>query len=147
VTLNRLPDPRLVEIGAFFAEGYLPVLEFSGWRVAMLRYLDHFHPDAFSRLERHRETNEVFVLTAGQADLVICDGDGHPGEVFVIAMEHHVAYNVGQAVWHGIVMSPEAHVVLFERTDTTAANSDYVDLPPDRIAAISSRFRVGLADE
>jgi hypothetical protein len=147
VTPNRLPDPRLVEVGSFFAEGYLPVLDFAGWRVAMLRYLDRFHPDAFSHVERHRETNEVFVLTAGRADLVVCDGDAQPGEPFVIAMEPNVAYNVGQGVWHGIVMSPDAHVVLFERTDTTAANSDYAELSADRIAAIAVHFRAGPGNE
>ncbi len=96
----------------------------------MLRYLDGVQPDAFARVERHRETNEVFILTAGQADLIVCDGDTPPGEAFVLSMEHHVAYNVGQAVWHNVVMSPDAHVVLFERTDTTTANSDYAELPP-----------------
>jgi hypothetical protein len=143
--MTALP-PHLVEIGSFFAEGYRPVLDFHGWRVAILRYIDGIQPEAFSRVERHRETNEVFILTAGQADLIVCDGDTPPGEAFVTGMEHNVAYNIGQSVWHNVVMSPDAHIVLFERTGTGDANSDFADLSSDRIAAISAQFRVGSGD-
>jgi ureidoglycolate hydrolase len=137
------PPPHLVEIGSFFGEGYRPVLDFHGWRVAMLRFVDGLQPQAFRRVERHRETNEVFILTAGRADLVVCEGDAQPGEAFVTAMELNVAYNIGQAVWHNVVMSADAHIVLFERTDTTVDNSDYADLPADQIAAIATQFHVG----
>ena len=138
---------RLVEVGAFFGEGYQPVLDFHGWRVAMLRSTASGNPEAFHRVERHRETNEVFILTAGEADLVVCDGDAQPGEAFVTPMELNVAYNIGQSVWHNVVMSPDAHIVLFERTDTTVENSNYADLPPDQIATIAARFRVGRGDQ
>lgn len=133
---------RLVETGAYFDEGYRPVLDFHGWRVAMLRAKDDNQPETFYRVERHRETNEVFILTAGQADLIVCDGDGEPGEWFVTAMEHNVAYNIGLGVWHHAVLSPDAHIILFERTDTSFANSDYAELPPDQIAAIAAQFRL-----
>jgi ureidoglycolate hydrolase len=139
--MTNLP-PRLVEIGSFSGEGYRPVLDFHGWRVAMLRFIDGVQPEAFHRVERHRETNEVFILTAGQADLIVCDGDIQPGQAFVTSMEHNVAYNIGQAVWHEVVMSSDAHIILFERTDTSGANTDYACLSADRIAAISAQFRV-----
>ncbi|HEY7032225.1 MAG TPA: hypothetical protein VH482_12880 [Thermomicrobiales bacterium] len=138
---TNLP-PSLVEIGSFFGDGYRPILDFHGWRVAILRFVDGHQPEAFRWVERHRETNEVFILTAGQADLVVCDGDAQPGEAFVTAMGHNVAYNIGQAVWHNVVMSPDAHIILFERTGTSRANTDYADLPPGQIAAITAQFRV-----
>jgi hypothetical protein len=139
--MTNLP-PRLVEIGSFFGEGYRPVLDFHGWRVAMLRFIDGVQPEAFHRVERHRETNEVFILTAGRADLIVCDGDTPPGEAFVTPMELNVAYNIGQSVWHEVVMSPDAHIVLFERTDTADANSDFAALSADQIASIVAQFRV-----
>ena len=139
--MSNLPA-RLVEIGSFFGQGYRPVLDFHGWRVAMLRHADTVSPEAFHRVERHRETNEVFILTAGRADLIVCDGGDEPGEAFVTPMELNVAYNIGRAVWHQVVMSPDAHIVLVERTDTSVENSDYAELPVDRIAAIAAQFRV-----
>src|SRR3954466_15791858 len=98
---------RLVEIGESFAQRYQPVLDFEGWRVAMLRRPDGMTPEAFHRVERHRETNEVFILTAGEADLIVCDGDATPGQAHVFAMRLNVAYNIRQAVWHEVVMSPD----------------------------------------
>jgi ureidoglycolate hydrolase len=134
---------RLVEVGAFFGDGYQPVLDFHGWRVAMLRRDDAVASDRFHRVERHRETNEVFILTAGRADLIVCDGDARPAAPVVFPMEPNVAYNIAQAVWHHVVMSPDAHIILVERSDTSVANTDYAELPPDQLAAITARFTVG----
>ena len=51
-------------------------------------------------------------------------------------MQHSVAYNVGQSVWHHVLMSPDAHIVLIERTETGLDTSDYAALEADLIAAI-----------
>ncbi|CAA9548606.1 MAG: hypothetical protein AVDCRST_MAG73-2661 [uncultured Thermomicrobiales bacterium] len=132
---------HLAEVGAWFAPGYAPVLDFHGWRVAMLRRGEATDPARFHRVERHRETNEVFILTAGRADLILMDGDAEPGDAHVVPMTQNVAYNVGQAVWHHVVMDEAAHIVLVERTDTSAANSDYAELGAERVREISDRFR------
>ena len=78
------------------------------------------------RVERHWNTNEVFILTAGEADLILFDdADGTPTQSFVIAMQHSVAYNVRQSIWHHVIMSPDAHVILIEREETGPATTDY----------------------
>jgi ureidoglycolate hydrolase len=128
--------PGLVEVGASFAQAYAPVLDFAGWRVAMLRYFAVVSPAALHRVERHRNTYEVFVLTAGSADLIVADGDERPGTPHVIPMTQSVAYNVLPSVWHHVVMSEDAHIVLFERSDTGPDNTDYADLPPDVLAQV-----------
>ena len=51
----------LLEVGMSFEQKYKPVLDFHGWRVAMLRHFDATAPETFYRVERHRETNEVFI--------------------------------------------------------------------------------------
>jgi ureidoglycolate hydrolase len=141
-TVADVPE-QLVEIGEFFGEGYAPVLDFLGWRVAMLRGGPHTAPEVFHRVERHRETNEVFILTAGAADLIVCDGNEQPTDPRVIPMRRNVAYNIGQGVWHHAVLSAGAHIILVERTDTTTANSDYVELPAEQVAALREQFAVG----
>jgi ureidoglycolate hydrolase len=133
---------HLVEVGRSFEQIYRPVHDFHGWRVAMLRHFDVLAPETFTRVERHRETNEVFILTDGKADLIIMDGDKHPTDYYVFPMERHVAYNVQQAVWHHVVMSRDAHIVLFERTNTSMENSDYAELPPEQVAQIKKLFTV-----
>jgi len=139
--MNSIPA-NLVEIGVSFEQKYKPVLDFAGWRVAMLRHCDHVEPSAFYRIERHRETNEVFILTAGRADLIVFDGGDTPTTSYVFPMELNVAYNIGQSVWHHCVMTPDGHVILFERTDTSLENSDYAELAPEVVEQIKAQFSI-----
>ncbi len=107
----------------------------------MLRYFDVVAPETFHRVERHWNTNEVFILTAGQANLILFDGlNESPGKPFVSPMQCNVAYNVGQSVWHHVVMSPDAHIVLFEREETGLATTDYWQLAPALRDAVMAQF-------
>jgi ureidoglycolate hydrolase len=133
----------LVEIGASFEQTYQPVLDFHGWKVAMLRHFDVVAPETFYRVERHWNTNEVFILTAGQADLIILAGDNQPGEPFyVFPMELNVAYNIQQSVWHHVVMSLDAHIIIFERNETSIQTTDYAELDPPLVATIRAKFTI-----
>jgi hypothetical protein len=139
--MTVFPD-RLVEVAEYFGEGYKPILDFKGWRVAVLRYIDSVTPGALTRVERHNETNEVFILTDGNADLVICDGDETPTDLYVTPMELNVAYNIRDGVWHGIVMSKDAHVILVEKTNTSVENSNYHPLSEEQIATAKAALTV-----
>jgi hypothetical protein len=55
-----------------------------------------------------------------------------------------VAYNVQQAVWHHVVMSEDAHIVLVERTDTSRENSEAVELPEEVVQKIRRQFTLQL---
>lgn len=135
---------KLVEEASYFDEGYKPILDFHGWRVAVLRDIEDVRPEAVTRVERHRETNEVFILTEGQADLIIVDGgDQLSDTIYVFPMELNVAYNIQDGVWHHCVLSEDAHIILFERTNTSAENSDYAALSPAQIARIQAQLSVG----
>lgn len=128
----------LLEIGTSFSQKYQPVLDFEGWRVAMLRHCDDVDPEKFSQAERHNETNEVFILTTGTADLIICSGNDNPEDIHVIKMVHNVAYNIPTSVWHHVLMSPDAHIILFERTNTGTENSDYAKFTTGQCKEIRS---------
>ncbi len=140
--MTEIPG-RLLEIGRSFEPTYQPVLDFDGWRIAMLRHFDVVDPQAFGRVERHRNTNEVFILTTGQADLIVCDGEAEPSSPQVLSMEAHVAYNIRRSVWHHVVMSPQAHIVLFERSETSSKNTDYAELSFEIVGALRRQFVVG----
>ncbi len=139
--MSAVPQ-RLVEIGKSFEQTYKPVLDFHGWKVAMLRYFDVVAPETFYRVERHWNTNEVFILTAGQADLIIFDGDEAPTKGFVFPMELNVAYDIQQSVWHHVVMSPDAHIILIERSETSVDTSDYAELPSEVVESLRAQFAV-----
>ncbi len=139
--MSEIP-PRLMEVGASFEQTYKPVLDFHGWKVAMLRHFDIVAPETFYRAERHWNTNEVFILTAGQADLILFDGDERPTQPYVFPMQLNVAYNIQQSVWHHVVMSPDAHIILIERSETGLATTDYAELAPEVVARLKQQFTV-----
>jgi hypothetical protein len=62
-------DENTLQIKEFRGIGYLPLIDYGTWRVAYLRYIDELIPRNIKRVERHRETDEVFVLLEGQAIL------------------------------------------------------------------------------
>jgi hypothetical protein len=120
----------LVEIGKWFEPGCKAVLEFGGWKIAMLREFDLVVPDAFCRVERHWNSNEVFVLTTGHADLIVFEGEEGPTRPHILSMMPNAAYNVGKSVWHHVIMSRDAHIVIIERQETGLATTDYSELDP-----------------
>lgn len=135
--------PRLVIEGKSFEQTYMPVLDFHGWKVAMLRHFDVVAPETFYRVERHWNTNEVFILTAGQADMIIFDGDQQPSDqYYIFPMELNVAYDVQQSVWHHCVMSADAHIIIFERSETSVETTDYAELRPEIVAQVKAKFSV-----
>jgi uncharacterized protein YjlB len=134
--------PYLVQIGESFEQKYKPVLDFEGWRLAMLRHSEATDRDRFNRLERHNETHEIFILTEGHADLLISGNDTAPAEVSVIQMRKNVAYNVLPGVWHHAILSANAHIILFEKANTSRDNSDYHFPDFETLATLREKIRI-----
>ena len=52
-------------------EGYSPVVDYGGWRVAALNYIEELRADNLRTMQRHNETDEVFVLLRGRCILFV----------------------------------------------------------------------------
>ena len=126
----------LLEVGRSSEQTYQTVLDFHGWKVAMLRHFNIVDVSNLRRVERHRNTNEVFVLTEGTANLILCTGPSTPEKSYVLSLERNVAYNVPIKTWHHVVMSQDAHIILFERSETGPETTDYATLSPTMLATI-----------
>ena len=111
-----------VEILYSQEEGYRPQVHFEAWRVAILRYAERFDRKNLSRVERHHLTDEVFVLLEGEATLVI----GEKCED--CRMEVNKIYNVKKDVWHHIILSQDARVLVVENDNTGLDNTEYLIL-------------------
>lgn len=131
---------RLVETAKHDGEGFKPVLNLDGWLVAVSRHRDGASGTAPKSVQRHHETDEVFVLTEGTADMIIMDGDDIPSEPYVFSMQRNVMYNVRQGVWHATVLSEDANIVIFERANTGPDNSTVYELPTATIEEIRQRL-------
>ena len=109
----------MIEILGYMGEGYRPLVDFEGWRVAFLRYNERF--SRLLEVERHLETDEVFVLLTGSAVLYTLDPSG---TVCLCEMEPCTVYNVKRAVWHHITVSEDATVLIVENSNTSKENSE-----------------------
>ena len=118
-------NENMLEIHEFNGEGYKPLIDYGAWRVAILRYIDELIPDRIERIERHNETDEVFVLLFGQAVLFIGEGESEIEKLHPVVMELGKMYNVKRSAWHVAVLSHDASILLVENRDTSIENTDY----------------------
>ena len=125
-------DPRLVEILEYNGEGYRPLVDYGGWRVAILRYIDELAAENIKTMERHNETDEVFVLLAGKCVLFLGAGTSEIGEIRAVNMLPHKLYNIRRGVFHTHVLSQDATVLIVENQDTGDANSTKLDITEDQ---------------
>lgn len=112
-----------LEVSAYDGPNYRALTSFGSWRVAMLNHGDKFAAEHPARLERHLETDEVFVLLEGNATLWI------GREVQSVRMERNRLYNVTRGTWHQIHTEPGARCLIVENGDTSSDNSEYLSMP------------------
>ena len=133
---------ELIDILDYGGEGYKPLVDFGTWRVAFLRFIDELIPENIQRLERHVETDEVFVLLAGKAVLFLGEGDQDIKALHSIVTEPGKLYNVRKNAWHCCILSRDGTILLVENCDTGPDNTDYIDLDAfqkDELVAVSGQ--------
>ena len=126
----------LLEIRQYDGEGYRPLIDFGAWRVAILRYIDELLPERLTHMQRHDETDEVFVLLAGRCILYLGEGDDRVDAIRAIDMEPLKLYNVKRSAWHTHTLSEAATVLIVENCDTIPANSPLVPFDPAQRAQV-----------
>ena len=121
-------DENLVEIREYTGDGFKPLVFFGDWRVAALNYTEGVHPDNNKTMERHTETDEVFVLTKGRGILLIGGNGAQLDGIHSQEMEIGTVYNIRRNTWHTILLSRDASVLIVEQADTGEHNSEFAPL-------------------
>ncbi|MGV8981088.1 hypothetical protein [Clostridium sp.] len=124
-------DERLIEIKEYQGEGYKPIIDFETWRVAVLKYCDELLPGNITKLQRHDESDEVFVLLKGNCTLFIADGKDDVGTIYHESMEPLKLYNIKKSTWHSHTLSKDAVVLIVENANTCLLNSPEIILNED----------------
>lgn len=127
---------NLIEISEYDGLGYKPLVDYGHWRVAVLRYHPELEPDVIHMMQRHDDTDEVFVLLSGRCILFLGEGDTQVTAIQAEDMQPLKVYNVKRGVWHTHTLDHEANVLIVENVDTVDANSPVVGLSPDQQAEI-----------
>jgi len=124
-----MPVPEtLLEIREHDSVGYLPLIDYGAWRVAILRFIDELLPQNLGEMQRHDETDEVFVLLAGRCILFVGEGTECVSEIYAQDMEPLKLYNVKRGCWHTHTLNAVASVLIIENRDTTSNNSPGISL-------------------
>lgn len=125
-----------IEIVEFQEEGYKPLVDFEAWRVAVLKYCEDVRIENIKTMQRHLETDEVFVLLNGSCTLISGGTADEVNEIEITKMEPHKIYNVKKGAWHNHVLDEQGEVLIVENQNTSDDNSPILKLNPDEIAKI-----------
>jgi len=133
----------LIEIKEYEKSGYKQFIDYGEWRVAVLNYCDELLPENIDKMQKHNQTDEVFVLLKGKCMLFMAEGDQEIGEIYAQEMEPYKMYNIKRSVWHTHTLSEEAMVLIIENKNTGLDNSPEIDLKEKerkKIMELSSDF-------
>ena len=122
-------------------EGYLPLVFFGDWQVAALNWEPIFDPSNLGEIERHNETDEVFVLWRGRGMLLITTGAG----IETVDMEPGVIYNVRRGTWHTLVATRDASWIIVETRDTHLHDTEIRQMCEHELRGFEARLPEWLA--
>lgn len=122
-----------IEVSEYVEEGYKPVVDYKTWRVAVLNYIDELLPSEIKTMQKHNETDEIFVLLSGKCILFSGGNSDEIGEVEAINLEPLKIYNVKRSVWHTHTLSEGASVLIVENVDTGDHNSPTLTMNSEQI--------------
>ncbi|KEZ90082.1 hypothetical protein [Lacrimispora celerecrescens] len=131
---------ELIDIIKISREGYTPLVDYQTWRVAVLKFCDDVRADRLNSMQRHLETDEVFVLLEGSCVLISGGNGERPEVVECVKMEKNQLYNVKKGVWHTHALDEEGSVLIIENQDTCDKNSPTELLNREQIEAIRTFF-------
>ncbi|MEW6400571.1 MAG: hypothetical protein AB1649_02160 [Chloroflexota bacterium] len=126
--MNSSIPESLIEVREHDGSDYKPLIDYQSWRVALMNYTPDLTPEKISRMQKHIETDEVFVLLTGRCILFLGEGGDFVTKVHAVDMEPYKLYNVKRGVWHSHTFSEDARVLIVENCDTVDENSPFVGL-------------------
>jgi hypothetical protein len=115
----------MIKIRRYSGRAYKPLVDFQSWRVAILNSSLDQLPEKRRWLERHRKTEEVFVLLQGKAWIVSAGSAPLPRKPYrIIPLTSGSVYQVTVGEWHGTICRPGTKLLVVENRDTGPSNSD-----------------------
>ena len=125
-------DRQLLDITEYTREGYQPLIAYGAWRVAILNTIDELLPENIGKLQRHDNTDEVFVLLKGRCILFVGAGTDRVTEIFAEDMQPLKLYNMKRGTWHTHTLDQDAMVLIIENDDTCPDNSPEIELSAEQ---------------
>jgi ureidoglycolate hydrolase len=115
----------LIEEYPHEGEGYVPCLIREHWQAALLNCAPEQRPERIDKIEKHVQTDEVFVLLQGRAVLIAADTADDTVRFTVKRLEEGIIYNIPKTVWHNIAMDRDARIFICENAGTHLHDCTY----------------------
>jgi ureidoglycolate hydrolase len=135
-------DSKLLSICGNDKPGYAPQIDFETWRIAVLNYCEDVRPENIRQMQRHDESDEVFVLLRGHCTLIIGVGKSLVEQIHFEELQPYQLYNVKRGVWHNHILSRNASVLIVENRNTCDENSPQISLSNDQQNMIMQSYRL-----
>ena len=121
---------------AFEGEGLTRVFENEKWMVGIKNWKPMNDIANINNLERHNETDELFILLNGQCTLLYANETADGLDIQAVRMEPLKVYNIPRTLWHNTVTQKDTKLALIEDSSTGSANSDVLDLTEAQIERV-----------
>lgn len=131
---------KAIEITDFPKTDYEPLVDYQGWRVAVLAYCENTTLEKIKTVQKHNETDEVFVLIRGNCTLITAGNGETPGEISTEKMEPYKTYNMKKGYWHNHILDEEGIVVIVENQDTSDDNSPILPLNEVQLQSLAAQI-------
>lgn len=125
-----------LEVHAWDEPGYKPLVFSAGWMTALLNWDPSMDLANLGEIERHLQTDEVFVLWRGRGVLFIAADQG----MRVLEMKPGVLYNVRCGAWHGVLADRQASWVIIEGRDTHLHDTEIRKLDSTELSAVRAQL-------
>ena len=126
----------IIEVKDFSGEGMSRVYENKKWTVGIKNWKPANDISGIDCLERHNETDELFILLSGACTLIYANGNGSNLDIQAVKMEPLKVYNIPASLWHNTVTRKDTKLALIEDSSTGSHNSDVLPLNADQIARV-----------
>ncbi|HTP08869.1 MAG TPA: hypothetical protein VMP08_11505 [Anaerolineae bacterium] len=128
---------QLLDITEYTDVGYLPLIRYGAWRGAILNYIDELLPQNIGKMQRHDNTDEVFVLLKGRCILFVAEGTDRVEKIHAADMQPLKLYNMKRGTWHTHTLDEQATVLIIENEDTGLDNSPEIELTIEQRTQLS----------
>lgn len=126
-----------LEVYAYEGIGYAPLIFSAGWQVALLNWEPLFDRKNLTEIERHKQTDEVFVLLKGQAVLFTRP---ESGTLAAVELALGKLYNVPRGVWHNVVATRDVVFAIVENRDTHLHDTEIRPITHEELQALDAQL-------
>ena len=130
---------QTIDVKEFSGEGMSRVYENPKWMVGIKNWKPANDITGIDCLERHNETDELFVLLAGHCTLLYANETASGLAIEAVEMEPFKVYNIPARLWHHTVTQKNTKLALIEDSATGMNNSEVRPLTPDEIVQVKKR--------